>query len=312
MGVSLITTVKDEETTIMEFLKSISDQTKSPDEIVIVDGGSSDHTVELIESFPKLRVTVIQEKSNIAKGRNIAIRSSRNEIIAVTDAGCRLRKDWLERITKFHADTDVVAGNYKPILNSIFDACQYSIMNLYKSDKTLDTFVISSRSLAFKKKVWEDVGGYPEWLNFSEDTYFHDKIKRGHHKIRFERDAIVEWSQRRRLREIFRQFFLYMEGDGMARMHTIRHLTRFSTYIGAVALVALSVANAYYLIPLALGFLIYLSVPCYNFIKLRKYSLAGRSLFIIAFLLVFSDVAKMTGYLSGLMKGGIKRSWLLE
>ena len=48
---TLITTVLNEEETIGDFLKSLSSQTKLPDEIIIVDGGSTDKTLSIISNF---------------------------------------------------------------------------------------------------------------------------------------------------------------------------------------------------------------------------------------------------------------------
>ena len=140
------------------FLQSLINQTRKPDEIVIVDAISTDKTVDIIKQYSSLLpIKLIQKKSNIAMGRNIAIFNATYEVIAVTDAGCILDNNWLERITRFENNTDIIVGNYEPLIDSIFDACQYSIMNLFKSKENTEDFVISSRSLAFKKRVWEEL-----------------------------------------------------------------------------------------------------------------------------------------------------------
>jgi glycosyltransferase involved in cell wall biosynthesis len=48
--VSLITTVKDAAEEIGPFLASLAAQTRVPDEVIVVDGGSSDGTVERLRS----------------------------------------------------------------------------------------------------------------------------------------------------------------------------------------------------------------------------------------------------------------------
>ena len=53
MKISLITTVLNEEKTIKFLLQSIEVQTKKPDEVVIVDAGSTDQTVQLIKAWQK-------------------------------------------------------------------------------------------------------------------------------------------------------------------------------------------------------------------------------------------------------------------
>lgn len=305
MSISLITTVKNEGEGIAEFLDSIAAQTEFPKEIIIVDGGSSDDTVEKIKNYSKFKILCFQENVNIAAGRNIAIRHASHEIIAVTDAGCRLEPDWVEKITNFPEGVDAVVGNYRPVVDSLFDACQYSVNRLFKSDDNLDNFQISSRSLAFKKRVWEEIGGYPEWLRISEDAYFHEQMLQRRYKIVLRQDAIVEWAQRPNLKQIFKQFFRYMEGEAIGRLHPGRNILRFMVYALGVFLLMLSASsNQLYLLILLIGFFIYVLAPFSNFRKLGRYPMLSWALLIIPFLLVFIDVAKISGYISGLLKRG--------
>lgn len=296
MGTSLIMTLKNEEATIRLTMDSIARQTKMPDEIVIVDGCSTDRTLEILRSYDSLPLKIIQERSNISSGRNLAIQNASRDIIAVTDAGCILAGDWMEKITDFDESTDVIIGGYRPLIGSLFDACQYSIMNLFKTHP-----MVSSRSLAFRKEVWEEAGGYPEWLNYSEDTYFHYKLLKKY-RVKQRRDAIVEWEQRGSWKDVFRQFYRYMEGDGMARMHTGRHLTRIVSYSGAGLLAAMGVSNPVFLVPLGIAAAAYSFFPARNFVRLGKYPMSGRAMLIIPALLLTADAAKISGYLSGLAK----------
>ncbi|MYE80032.1 MAG: glycosyltransferase, partial [Chloroflexi bacterium] len=99
--ISLILTVLNEGDNIRQLLDSIAGQTRSADEIVIVDGGSSDDTVDIARSYAErlpLRL-LVAAGCNISQGRNLAIAEARGDIIAVTDAGVRLAADWLEAIT---------------------------------------------------------------------------------------------------------------------------------------------------------------------------------------------------------------------
>ena len=64
MKVSLITTVFNEEKTITPFLKSVLVQIRKPNEIIIVDGGSTDFTVKKISEFKTLYKLNIQVFGN--------------------------------------------------------------------------------------------------------------------------------------------------------------------------------------------------------------------------------------------------------
>ena len=51
MKISFVTTVFNEEKTINKLLDSIKKQTVYPDEVIIVDGGSTDNTLSVISNF---------------------------------------------------------------------------------------------------------------------------------------------------------------------------------------------------------------------------------------------------------------------
>jgi glycosyltransferase involved in cell wall biosynthesis len=301
MGISLITTVKNEEHSIAAFLSSICRQTRLPDEVVIVDGGSTDQTVALIREAKVPNVHLVEYPSNIAAGRNVAIRLAAHDFIAVTDAGCHLHPDWLEKITSPLSDADVVVGGYRPIVKSLFDACQGSVVGLFGSERTLKRFSPSSRSLAFRKSMWEGIGGYPEWLDYSEDAYFHKQLL-AKFRVLFAPDAVVEWEQRKTLASVFRQFFRYMEGEALGGLHPGRNLLRFVVYLSALLWLPLTVTRPLLLLPLLVCGIAY-SIGSYRkFVRLNRYPLLGFALLVIPGLLLFSDIAKMTGYLSGIVK----------
>ncbi len=99
--VSLITTVLNERGSIAPLLDSIAAQTRPPDEIIIIDAGSTDGTCDIINDYLKrglrARLIVVPGASR-AHGRNLAIRRARGEIIASIDAGCVATRDWLEQL----------------------------------------------------------------------------------------------------------------------------------------------------------------------------------------------------------------------
>src|SRR3982750_3343581 len=89
---SLIVTVLDEAGTIEALLDSVAAQTCPPDEVVVTDGGATDGAREKFRRWSsRLPLSVVESPgANIARGRNLAIRSASGELIAVTDAGVRL------------------------------------------------------------------------------------------------------------------------------------------------------------------------------------------------------------------------------
>jgi len=218
---SVVITVKNEENTILPLLSSLAYQALKPYEIIIVDGGSEDRTLGIIRSFidsnheSLMRVRVIlANNANRAQGRNIGIAATSSDIVACTDAGVVLDKCWLQNLVRPIASgrVDFAGGVYVQGDGSLLQKCigilQYP--NLEKLSE--DDFLPSSRSVAFKKTVWESVGGYPEYLEKAEDTLFdltvHQKFKVG-----LARDAVVCWPARNTFRELFLQYSSYADWD---------------------------------------------------------------------------------------------------
>jgi glycosyltransferase involved in cell wall biosynthesis len=240
--VSLVCTVRNEVATIGNLMRSIAAQTVRPREVIFVDGGSRDGTQLHIEWWHgrlgcPLRL-IDAPGAGIARGRNIAIAATRAPIIAVTDAGVRLECDWLERLTDPFTDTTVnsVGGFFLPDARTTFEIAMGATVLPTPGDIDPSTFLPSSRSIAFRRAVWETVGGYPEWLDYCEDLVFDLRAREHCGGIAFEPDAIVHFRPRGSLRAFWHQYFRYARGDGRANLWAKRHAIRYATYASATTL----------------------------------------------------------------------------
>jgi len=308
MKVSLVCTVKNEEDTIDSLISSIVNQTKKPDEIVIVDGGSTDKTVQKIKSIATtidipLKL-IVAEGANIARGRNIAIENSRYDIIAVTDAGCVLKEDWLSKITEplKNPDIDVVAGAYLPLYdNEVGEILSYIIMSVNLRELDLKRFLPSSRSIAFKKSAWDRVGGYPEWLDTAEDTYFDLKMRKNGMKFMLVRDAIVYWRIKGRLRDIFKQFYRYGEGNGLALIYLPKYLAVYGTIITLLILILLLQSYWKLLFPLSIIMLTILGLKYWLRNLKRVKNLTFRRTIIALTIISLISIGILLGFFIGLL-----------
>lgn len=239
MRYSLITTVFNEETSIREFIKSINNQTMFPDEFIIVDGGSTDRTLEIIKetidsSNYKLNIIVDKTCSKkytngpIAKGRNVAISNTNYENILVTDAGCILDENWVYQMREsFKEGADVVSGWYKANITNEF---QNSIKHVFcppLEKINPSNFLPSSRSLGFKKELWRKVKGYPENSFTAEDTLFDLKIFKHAKNIIFNPQAFVYWNIPENKEELKTKLYNYGYGEGVQKLFFYKYLLRF-------------------------------------------------------------------------------------
>lgn len=228
--VTLVITTLNEEYSIGSLLEDVSHQTRKPKELVVVDGGSTDGTVHIVRGFEdKLRevgirlVVKLLPGANIAEGRNAGIRLAEGPIITVTDAGCRLHPQWLKRLVNplLLQEADFVGGFFRPVARTAF---QRVVAALTTASKPGKGFLPSSRSVGFTKELWTNVGGYPEWLPWGEDTYFNCSCLQRGARYRVVEDAVVFWEVRSTFRGILKQQFRYAFGDGLAGRVSRSHI----------------------------------------------------------------------------------------
>jgi len=244
MQVSVILTVLNEAESLPALLDSLAAQTRPPDEVVVVDGGSRDGTLAVLRSERRLPLRILEAPgTNISQGRNLAIAQARGEIIASTDAGVRLDPGWLAALVAPFEEPDppmVVAGFFRPDPQTLFEVAMGATVLPELRDINPVTFLPSSRSVAFRKAAWEAVGGYPEWLDYCEDLIFDLRLRERFGPFTFAPEAVVYFRPRSSLRAFFRQYYLYARGDGKAGLWPRRHLIRYLTYLVAVPLIGLA------------------------------------------------------------------------
>lgn len=220
--VSLIATCRNEASTLESWLDSLSQQERLPDEVVICDGGSTDGTLEMLRrraaSFPVNLIVLEAPGSNIARGRNLAIQHAAHEIIACSDLGCTLRPDWLRRLVapfELEAEIALSAGYYEALQTNTISRLAADLFGVHLEAVQPQAFLPSSRSLAFKKSLWEQAGGYPEWLtDAGEDTLFDYQLKAQPARWAFVPEARVSWRTPDRLFKLLRTYARYARGDG--------------------------------------------------------------------------------------------------
>lgn len=226
---TLVSTIFNEAKRLQQSLDEIANQTLVPDEIIIVDAGSTDGTINMLQEAAKtsksdLKV-IVSKGCNVAEGRNLAIKSASNNLIVSTDFGCRYDKKWLETLVSyFDKDPDlmVVGGGFaisEPDIDTPAGKADYILQNGYKLVID-DTFSVSSRSIAYYKSMWEKIGGYHEWLTLAaDDTIFWREIKREGFKYAIDPQPLVFWNRHKRVKQFAKEAGRYGLGDGEGKIN---------------------------------------------------------------------------------------------
>lgn len=305
MKISFITTVFNEEESITSLLDSLNSQTSAIDEVIIVDGGSTDSTLSVISnySFNKMKVQVLAKKGNRSVGRNKATGNSTGDIILCSDAGCILDKDWVKNITKPFSDSkvDVVAGYYKGRSENIFEKSLIPYV-LVMEDKIDDNnFLPATRSMAFKKSIWEKAERFDERLSNNEDYAFARKLKKINAKIAFAKDAIVYWRPRKNLRDSFIMFYRFALGDAESGIIRPKVFLIFLRYFAGFLLVIFYLLTSQRLFLLVI-FLILISYLVWAIMKNFRYVRHPLAYLYLPMLQFTSDLAVLIGTSQSLVK----------
>lgn len=221
---TLVSTVFNEMRRLDQTIADLQAQTRQPAEIIITDAGSTDGTFERLQRWGQespVPVVVLQKhRCNVAEGRNIAIAQASHALIASTDFGCRFKPGWLESlIAPFEQDPSlqVVGGGFTVIREEVKGLAAESDFVLsdgypVKMDQYFST---SSRSIAYKKEVWETIGGYPEWLTLAaDDTIFWRWILHYQFRYLLVPDPQVFWLRHKTFKAFGKEAYRYGLGDG--------------------------------------------------------------------------------------------------
>lgn len=226
MKYTLVSTCRNEKRSVNHWKQDILAQTRQPDEICIVDAVSDDGTFSILQAWADddARVKLRREKSNPAKGRNLAVNISSGDVIVSTDMGCRLSHTWFEEITKpFETDPDVavVAGNYGPDMDTIQTDVAWAAY--YEAGgyrpQLVPGFLPSNRSVAYKRWAWDQLGGLPEDLTFAaDDLVLSLQLIKTDFKIAYAASAMVSWARYPSFKDYWREQYRYGFGTGEANV----------------------------------------------------------------------------------------------
>lgn len=310
MKTSVIATVLNERDNISALLDSLAAQTRLPDEIIVLDGGSTDGTMDVLAAYlDKLPLKLLfRAGANISQGRNEAVANATGEIIASTDAGTRLVPEWLAELAApiERGEATVTAGFFVSDPRSLFEMALGAVTLPEASDITPGRFMPSSRSVAFLKSAWEAVGGYPEWLDYCEDLIFDFALDDRFGPFAFAPKAIAHFRPRPNLLAFAKQYYRYARGDGKADLWRMRQAARYGTYLVAVPLIfigGLLIHPALWLLYL-LGTAVMFRTAYRRLIPRVRGLTLGDKLKAFAWVPIIriaGDLAKMAGYPAGVL-----------
>ncbi len=216
--ISIIMRSKNDGAVIRETLSMLYKQTICNFELLNVDSGSSDNTVDLIREFPG-KLTQIPSESYIP-GRvlNSMVNIATGKLIVLLNSDATPANEvWLENLLNtFNDPTIKVAFSRQIARNNAWELVKFDYLRAFPSASrgNMPPDFISFASAAFRRETWEASPFYEEGL--AEDHHWaHNLVKQGT-SITYIPHSIVVHSHNLSIRSLYRKEFYQ---GGMARVH---------------------------------------------------------------------------------------------
>ena len=317
--ISVVVTVLNEGSALADLVTNLLAQLDGDDELIIVDGGSTDGSVEALtpkDRTPNPRLRIVHDPgAGISAGRNHGIRVTRNEVVVCTDAGCIPEPDFVDAFRHAFVGEErpvLVAGVYTVVARNALERAQAlacypqpsevvapgPFVRLYTRlfGTGYDPRFAVGRCVAFTWLGWARAGGFPEDLATGEDVSFALAVAR-HGEVRSAPAARVGWIQRDGLAATWRMYRGYGRAstDGGDWRLLVRDGVRGVAYLVVPALLFRRSTR----LLAGAGAAAYLSLPVVRAVRARA-GVAAVALLPVA--LATKDLGKLAGAAQGLMR----------
>lgn len=172
-----------------ECFKSLQDQTFNSFEIILVDNGSSDGSIELVKNhFSEVKIIANKENVGFAKACNQGIKLAKGKYVVVLNNDTRVNKKWLEKLVSVAEGNDsigmcaskIVSSKNVSLIDSVgvnicFDGMSRgrgrSERDRGQYSEIEDVLLPSGCAALYRKEMLDEIGFFDEdFFAYCEDT----------------------------------------------------------------------------------------------------------------------------------------------
>ena len=221
--ISFILPIRNEFEGIKKTLQSIVSQIIDDDfEIIVADGNSSDGTREILKNLqnniPNL-ILIDNPEKIVSTGFNRALNESKGDIIIRVDGHCEIAPDYIQKCLEClekintdcvggateHVASGLVGKSIKLAQSSFFGVGGVSFRKKVEEGEYVDTLAFG----AYKRGVFNQLGGYDEELVRNQDDEFNFRMIQNDMKIWLDPSIKSTYTQRNSFMGLFKQYFQY-------------------------------------------------------------------------------------------------------
>ena len=201
----------------------INNQTRNPNEIIVVNGGGENNCQEILEKwqnkFSQLKIIKTNNK-NLATSRNVGLPHCSGDLILQTDDDARPFPNWIEEMVKAHKNNPgygviggrVIDANQGKFLSKIADTATFPY-----HFSTCEVRSVPGVNSSYKKEVISLVGEYDETLFRGEDVDYNWRAIQLGWKVLYCPDVKVKHLHRPSWKGLFYQHFMYGRAHYLVR-----------------------------------------------------------------------------------------------
>jgi cellulose synthase/poly-beta-1,6-N-acetylglucosamine synthase-like glycosyltransferase len=217
LAISFIIPMHNEDRTIAQCLDAIDAERAGNDEIIVVDNGSTDHSIAIVNGFSKVAL-LLKPGVKVAALRNAGARRAGGDLLVFIDADCVVCKGYRNNLLAAFKEPGVGASGSKVDLPSN----PHWIEKAWYSQKRYTTGkvkYINSGNLAVRKKIFDEIGGFDETLITGEDSELCWRLNRAGY-------AVVEYPEVRAIHygnpKDLGSFYKQQQWHGLGMFGTLR------------------------------------------------------------------------------------------
>ncbi len=202
---SVIIPCYNEEKDILECLKSLAEQSFQNFEVIIVDDGSKDRTLEIMNEFAdknkKITIRILkQNHKGPGEARNLGANKAKGEILVFIDADMTFDKDYLKNLIEPLNKQEIIGTTHEleivKNIDNIWSRCWGKIRVSKEDAKNMKVF------RAIRKNKFLEFGGFDPKYGYADDQTFWFKYKI---KPVVAKNAVCYHKNPENLKQIYRQ-----------------------------------------------------------------------------------------------------------
>ncbi len=183
-NISIVMPMFNSEETILSAVSSVLNQNYESWELIIIDDGSTDNSLNIVKSIDNHRIFVYsQENSGVSIARNVGVSKARSDLIAFLDSDDEWLPDFLVtimKLVKLFPECSLYATSYFFKYQDKSDLMPIKVpdnIRLESFQKIINYFQITIQGepifytscVAVHKEKFESIGGFPKNIKGGED-----------------------------------------------------------------------------------------------------------------------------------------------